>query len=96
MPQIRTSSDLRNRYEEISDYCHKSSEPVYIIRNGAEDLAVMSAETCKRLTARQEWSARLELYALLEKGLADERAGRLTPAEDVFAELEKDMEDGAI
>lgn len=96
MPQIRTSSDLRNRYEEISDYCHKNGEPVYITQNGTEDLAVMSVEDCERLTARKEWAARLELYALLEKGLADDRAGRLTPAEDVFAELEKDMEDGTI
>ncbi|RJQ31623.1 MAG: antitoxin PHD, partial [Peptococcaceae bacterium] len=26
MPNIRPSSDLRNRYNEISEFCHKYSE----------------------------------------------------------------------
>ncbi|CAH1200677.1 hypothetical protein PAECIP111893_01529 [Paenibacillus plantiphilus] len=30
MPTIRPSSDLRNRYNEISEFCHKYDEPVYI------------------------------------------------------------------
>ena len=42
MPSIRPSSDLRNNYNEISEFCHRYNEPVYITKNGAGDLAVMS------------------------------------------------------
>ena len=42
MPIIRPSSDLRNNYNEISTICHQTKSPVYITKNGAGDLAVMS------------------------------------------------------
>ncbi len=32
MPSIRPSSDLRNNYSEISEFCHKYNEPVYITK----------------------------------------------------------------
>lgn len=32
MPSIRPSSDLRNKYKEISDFCHKHKETVYITK----------------------------------------------------------------
>ena len=41
MPSIRPSSDLRNKYVEISQFCHEYNEPVYITKNGKGDLAVM-------------------------------------------------------
>lgn len=40
MPSIRPSSDLRNNYSEISEFCHKYNEPVYITKNGQGDLVV--------------------------------------------------------
>lgn len=90
MPNIRPSSDLRNKYNEISAYCHQYGEPVYITKNGAGDLAVMSIEAYERLTAR------FELYALLEEGMADIRAGRTVPADEVFASLEEDLKNGTL
>ena len=50
MPAIRPSSDLRNGYNEISEFCHKYNEPVYITKNGTGDLAVMSIETYEAMT----------------------------------------------
>ena len=44
MATIRPSSDLRNRYNEISDFCNKNNEPVFITKNGTGDLVVMSNE----------------------------------------------------
>lgn len=44
MPAIRPCADLRNRYNEISEFCHENSEPVFITKNGKGDLAVMSIE----------------------------------------------------
>ncbi len=42
MPNIRSSADLRNSYNEISTFCHEYAEPVFITKNGKGDLAVMS------------------------------------------------------
>ena len=42
MPIIKSSTDLRNNYNEISTFCHENEEPVFITRNGKGDLAVMS------------------------------------------------------
>lgn len=78
MPMIRPSADLRNRYVEISEYCHNQGQPVFITRNGTGDLAVMSIELYEKLTSRQE------LYAAVEKGIDDETAGRTNPATDVI------------
>lgn len=63
MPSIRPSSDLRNNYNEISEFCHKFSEPVYITKNGQGDLAVMSIETYEKLVGKYE------LYNLLDEGI---------------------------
>lgn len=82
MPTIRPSSDLRNSYNEISEFCHKHSEPVYITRNGSGDLAVMSIDTYEKLIGK------FELYTLLEKGLADIENKKTKPARDVFDRIE--------
>jgi len=52
MPTIRPSADLRNKYSEISSFCHKSLEPVYITKNGKGDLVVMSIEAYDKLCDR--------------------------------------------
>ncbi len=54
MPVIRPSSDLRNKYNEISTICHKTNKPIYITKNGAGDLAVMSIELYETLVERYE------------------------------------------
>ncbi|MDR3543866.1 MAG: type II toxin-antitoxin system Phd/YefM family antitoxin [Desulfosporosinus sp.] len=85
MPSIRPSSDLRNKYNEISDFCHKYSEPVYITKNGQGDLAVMSIETFERIIGK------FELYKLLNEGINDVRNNRVLSAEDVFRQVESAM-----
>ena len=82
MPNIRPSSDLRNNYNEISEFCHKYGEPVYITKNGTGDLAVMSIETYEMMVGK------FELYSLLEQGLEDAAAGRVKPADNVFDRIE--------
>ena len=42
--EIRSSTSLRNQYNEVSDYCKKTGEPVYLTKNGDGDLVVMSIE----------------------------------------------------
>ncbi len=78
MPIIRPSVDLRNNYSEISEICHKYSEPVFITKNGQGDLAVMSIETYEYLAGK------MELYSLIDEGLTDLKEGRVTKSELVF------------
>ena len=42
MPIIKPISDLRNNFNYISEVCHSEGEPVFITKNGHEDLVVMS------------------------------------------------------
>ena len=86
MPKIRPSSDLRNKYNEISEFCHKYSEPVYITKNGQGDLAVMSIETYERLVGK------FELYKLLDEGMEAMKDNRVLPAEDVFKKIESELD----
>jgi prevent-host-death family protein len=87
MPTIRPSADLRNHYNEISEFCHQYSEPVYITKNGRGDLAVLSIDAYERLCGK------FELYRLLNEGLEAEKAGDLHPfpeaLDGIIAELER-------
>jgi len=82
MPVIRKSADLRNSYSDISDFCHKYREPVFITKNGAGDLAVMSIETYEEITGMQK------LRNLLEEAYDDVKKGNFLTEE----EMEKEME----
>ncbi len=83
MPEIRPSSDLRNKYNEISEFCHEYSEPVYITKNGKGDLAVMSIETYEKLVGR------FELYDLLDQGVEAVRENKVKPFHDVVSNIQK-------
>ncbi|MCP1109665.1 type II toxin-antitoxin system Phd/YefM family antitoxin [Ohessyouella blattaphilus] len=81
MPTIRSSADLRNRYNEISTFCHDSSEPVFITKNGKGDLAVMSIEAYEQLVGRHE------LYGLIQEGLSDVAEGKTRPFSEAMSDL---------
>lgn len=50
MALIRPCADLRNNYNEISRICHETNEPIYITRNGTNDLVVLSDAAYENLT----------------------------------------------
>jgi len=90
MPNIRSSTDLRDCYSEISALCHESREPIFITENGQGDLAVMSIEAYEML------SGKLELYRLLDEGKAAIKAGKKRPLEDVMKDIRQEIADGTI
>ncbi len=90
MPNIKSSTDLRNNYNEISKFCHESREPIYITKNGQGDLAVMSIETYEMLNGK------LELYRLLDEGRTAVIAGRKRPIEEVMRDIRQEITDGKI
>ena len=103
MIQIRPSADLRNNYNEISKICHETNEPMYITKNGYNDLVVMSNEAYEKY--EEEMIDRLieehfdkkypdfktfrkDLEKYIEQGLEDIKEGRYQPMEEFCAEME--------
>ena len=81
MPAIKSSADLRNGYNDISNFCHKYNEPVFITKNGKGDLAVMSIETYETMVSK------FELYNLIQDGLDDVTSGNTRPFSDAIADI---------
>ena len=46
--EIIPSTALRSQYNEISEKCRQSGEPIYLTRNGEGDLVVMSIEAFEK------------------------------------------------
>ena len=90
MPRIKSSTDLRNNYNDISAFCHESREPVFITKNGQGDLAVMSIETYEMLNGR------LELYRLLDESQSAVKEGRKRPFADVMLDIRKEINDAGV
>lgn len=85
MPSIRPSSDLRNNYNEISEFCNRSNEPVFITKNGSGDLVVLSNEAYERLCDRAG------LNTLLNVGIAEMKSGKYRLAGDISEMLKKEF-----
>ncbi|MCF6094363.1 type II toxin-antitoxin system Phd/YefM family antitoxin [Microaerobacter geothermalis] len=85
MPVIRPSSDLRNNYSEISEFCHKYKEPVYITKNGQGDLVVMSIETYEKLVGK------FELHKLIDEGIDAMQKKKVRAFKEALADIEKGL-----
>jgi prevent-host-death family protein len=81
MPNIRPISDLRNNANEISEFCHREREPVFITKNGVGDMVVMSIETYERQQSL------IELYGKLAEAEAEIANG--ATGEDFFKVAKK-------
>ena len=81
MPEIRKSADLRNKYGEISTFCHQYREPVFITKNGQGDLAVMSIEVYEELTSRYK------LYEAIHVGLDQIKNGEIIPGQEMMKKI---------
>ncbi len=104
MPVIRPCADLRNNYNEISQICHNTKKPVFITKNGYNDLVILSNETYEKLIEENvekliskkfdEKYKDLEdfenkIFKKLEKSLKEIKDGKGIPMEQAVAELEE-------
>lgn len=87
MENIRPSSDLRNKYNEISNLCKETREPIYITVNGRGDTVLLSIEEFKQMQAE------LELLKNLAEAEDDVRNNRISAAKDTFLDLRKKLEE---
>ena len=68
MAVIRPSADLRNNYSEISKICHQTKQPIYITKNGYNDLVLLSNEAYEDLVKGHLTEEEIErLYHNLKK-----------------------------
>ena len=81
---IRPSAAIRQNYNEISDLCKKSGEPVFLTKNGEGDLVVMDIETFSR--REKMLKLREELLAVEE----DKRRGSEGYSVDEVAAMMRD------
>lgn len=88
MPRIQSSADLRNKYNEISSFCHSYAEPVFITKNGKGDLAVMSIEAYENMVGR------FELYNAIQEGLQEAAEGKTKPFRQAMQEIRDSRDHG--
>ena len=86
---IRPSAAIRQNYNEISELCKKTGEPVYLTKNGEGDLVVMDIEAFvrreKMLKLREELLAVEEARMNGEKGYSIEEV--VTAMESTISEV---------
>ena len=86
MENIRPSAELRNKYNEISNLCKETREPVYITVNGHGDTVILSLEQFNQMQAE------LELLKMLSESEDDVRNNRVRPVADTFNDIRKKLE----
>ena len=82
MAIIRPSADLRNKYNEISRLCHETNEPIYITKNGHNDLVILSNEAYDE---REEE----KVNRLIEKHFNKKYADFESFKKDIYEKLDK-------
>ena len=90
MPNIKPSTDLRNNYNEISSFCHQTGEPIFITKNGCEDLVIMSINSFNKFIEKYE------LYKLLEQSESDFTNDRTLTFDDSMKSLREELKNGTL
>lgn len=83
MALIRPCADLRNNYNEISKICHQTQKPIYITRNGANDLVVLSDKAYENIIKVNEETLEERVNRLV--------AEKFEKQYDSFEEFKKDI-----
>ena len=76
MSQCIPIRDLKNT-AEISQMCKKAKEPIYITKNGYNDMVIMSAEMCEKIRLYTVYEKLMEAEADIEAGRVKEARSSL-------------------
>jgi prevent-host-death family protein len=80
---IRSLSDFKRNTTDLLDRLRTTGHPLVLTINGKAELVVQDAEAYQALLDR------VEAIEGIQRGLADVKAGRTTPARQVFARLRR-------
>ena len=97
MALIRPCADLRNCYNEISRICHETKEPMYITKNGTNDLVVLSDEAYEDLLKTNKETEEERIDRLVAEHFNKRYASFEEFQKDVFEKIDqalKDVEEG--
>lgn len=83
MNTIIPSSDLRNKYQEISKLCRETQKPVFITVNGRGDTVILNIEAFEKIELC------MELMRQLDASEKDIKAGRVGSADEMIERLRK-------
>lgn len=83
MALIRPCADLRNNYNEISRICHETQKPIYITKNGANDLVILSDKAYEDIIKEKEETLEEKIDRLV--------AEKFEKHYDTFEEFQKDI-----
>ena len=86
---ILPSTSLRNQYNEISEKCKQTGEPIYLPKNGDGDLVVMSIEAYEKQQALIQLKERL-----LDIELEQKSGAKYYSLEELDAALKKIINNG--
>ena len=80
---IRSLSDFKRNTVDLLNRLRKTGNPLVLTINGKAELVVQDAEAYQALLDR------IEAIECIRRGLADVKAGRITPARRVFDRLRR-------
>lgn len=87
---IKPSATIRQNYNEISNLCKETGEPVFLTKNGEGDLVVMDIATYDQREKQLELREKLlEIEEMRKSGVAD------LSARDVSTDLRSRLKERA-
>ncbi len=89
---IKPSAAIRQNYNEISELCKKTGEPVYLTKNGEGDLVVMDIAAFSR--REKMLKLREELLAAEEDRLSGEAGYSVNEVADMMQKAIKETKRG--
>ena len=91
MPTVMPVSELLRNFKKVVDECERSSDPIYLTRNGSASLVVMDAAAFDREMAIHERvrDREIRVQKSIERGYEDYLAGRYLPLDQALDEADK-------
>ncbi len=93
MALIRPCADLRNKYNEISKICHETREPMYITKNGTNDLVILSDEAYEEMTKKYEETTEERVERLVAEKFDKQYASFEEFKKDILEKIEQALKD---
>lgn len=103
MLKMIPSTDLRNKYNEISRYCLSTGEPVIVTKNGRNDLVIMSPlafehfeyDKIEKLIDKkfendfhQFSDLKKSIYEKIDKAIKEIEEGKISSFDEIIKEME--------
>lgn len=93
MALIRPCADLRNNYNEISKICHETKEPMYITKNGTNDLVVLSDEAYEDMLKKNKETEEERIDRLVAEHFDKHYASFEEFKRDVFKKIDEALKE---